>query len=237
MKITQAGIDLIKSRESCRLKAYKCPAGIWTIGYGHTGSEVHDGWEISQDEAETLLRSDLLVFDAGVQRDCAQSTDCQHSAMVSLAYNIGLGNFAKSSVMRLHNADRYAEAAQAFALWNKAGGKVLAGLVSRRAAEAALYLEDLPQETISAVPNADGEKSLTDSRTMNGQAIAGTATVAGTGLSALNAHSDTLSQITDQLGGIASYLPQIGYAIAALTIGGIALSIYGRWRDRQEGRA
>src|SRR6185369_5373997 len=146
MRLTQDGIDLIKARESCRLKAYKCPAGIWTIAYGHTGPEVHEGWEITQDEADALLRADLITFDAGVTRICSTGTDCQHSAMVSLAYNIGLGSFAKSSVARLHNAERYAEAAQAFALWNKAGSKVLAGLVARRAAESALYLKDTPVE-------------------------------------------------------------------------------------------
>ncbi|TAL05057.1 MAG: lysozyme, partial [Chloroflexota bacterium] len=88
MKLTSAGIDLIKSRESCRLKAYQCPAGIWTIGYGHTGPEVHDNLEITQGEADILLQSDLIIFDAGVSRICPSGTDCQHSAMVSLAYNI-----------------------------------------------------------------------------------------------------------------------------------------------------
>src|SRR5438132_3438694 len=168
MKLIADGIDLIKSRESCRLAAYRGPAGVWTIGYGHTGEEVHEGLSISQPDADALLAADLCIFDAGVSKTCPAGSDCQHAAMVSLAYNIGLSAFQKSSVARLHNYGRYAEAAQAFALWNKAGGKVQAGLVSRRAAEAALYLRDQPPESL---PTGEGEKPLAASRTLNGQVL------------------------------------------------------------------
>jgi lysozyme len=142
MTLIAEGIALITAFESCRLKAYRCPAGLWTIGYGHTGAEVHDGLTITQAEADGLLRTDLAKFDTGVLRLCPQSRDTQHAAMVSLAYNIGLGNFANSSVARLHNAGRYGYASKAFALWNRVDGEVLPGLTKRRAAEASLYLRD-----------------------------------------------------------------------------------------------
>lgn len=240
MKITADGLALIKNRESCRLKAYRCPAGIWTIGYGVTGDWVHEGLEITQEEADTLFLATVTTFDAGVQKTCPTASPCQHSACVSLSYNIGLGNFAKSSVARLHNAERYAEAAQAFALWNKAGGKVLPGLVSRRAAEASLYLQDIPQEQVAAVPNGDGEKPLSKSRGINGGALTGVGTIATVALpsikSALPAPED-IQSITDGLSGAVSYLPALGYLVAGLTLFGVGLTLWGRWHDRQEGRA
>lgn len=138
MKIGQRGLALIKQYEGCRLKAYKCPAGVWTIGYGSTGPHVGAGKVITQAEAEALLRQDLVRFERAVaQADSA--TQNQFDAMVSLAFNIGIGAFQKSSVLRKHNAGDHAGAKASFALWNKAGGRVLSGLVTRRAAEADLY--------------------------------------------------------------------------------------------------
>lgn len=230
MRISAAGINLIKSREGCKLKAYKCPAGIWTIGYGHTGPEVHEGMEVTDEEASTLLQADLLTFDAGASNHCPEATQSQHDALVCLAFNIGLGNFDKSSVARLHNAKKYAEAAQAFALWNRAGGKILPGLVARRAAEAALYLSDIPQES---APNADGEKPLFHSRTINGQAIAASATVIPAAGKFLP--EGWIDSLKDSLGMIPAGWAT--YAVLGLTILGIGISVYARWRDRAEGRS
>lgn len=234
MKIGQQGIDLIKSRESCRLKAYKCPAGIWTIGYGHTGAEVHEGLEITADEADTLLQSDLIVFDAGVSKTCPATSVCQQSAMVSLAYNIGLRNFAKSSVARLHNAERYGEAAQAFALWNKAAGVVLPGLVSRRAAEAALYLKEQPAEN---APTADGEKSLLQSRAINGQAIAGTGIAASAGISSLKESVASWADWQDTVTQLIPYFDNAKWILLMLVVFGVVMTLYARWHDRNAGRA
>jgi len=136
------------------LKAYQCPAGIWTVGYGHTGPEVHEALIITGSEADALLHADLKAFDAGVAKACPEATNGQHAAMVSLAFNIGLGNFTRSSVARLHNSRKYSEAAQAFALWNKTKGIVLAGLVARRASEAALYLSDTLTQDAAPEVNA-----------------------------------------------------------------------------------
>ena len=140
MKTSQEGIDLIKRFEGCKLEAYLCPANVWTVGYGHTGPDVIKGLKISQGTAEVLLRQDLAKFEAAVTKYAGPAFQNQFDAMVSLCYNIGQGNFSKSSVARLHKHGQFNGASAAFLLWNKAGGKILAGLVNRRKAERNLYL-------------------------------------------------------------------------------------------------
>lgn len=142
-QVNQATIDLIKRNEGCVLRTYRDSVGVPTIGYGHTGPDVTLGLEISQERAEELLRQDLAHFEDGVDdilADNVDTSDNQFGAMVSLAYNVGLGNFRKSSVLRDHNAGNHAAAADAFLLWDKAGGEVLTGLVRRRHEERQLYL-------------------------------------------------------------------------------------------------
>lgn len=141
-RINCAGLALIKAFEGLRLAAYRCPAGVWTIGYGHTGPDVKPGQRITAAEAEALLRGDLDRFESGVERalNGVVTTENQFAAMVSLAYNIGLGGFGRSAVLRLHKAGKFTLAANALLLWVKAGGRSLPGLVRRRTAERALYL-------------------------------------------------------------------------------------------------
>jgi lysozyme len=144
MRTNKAGLNLIKEFEGFRTKAYKCPAGVWTIGYGHTSMAgppaVKPGMVVSRTEAEAILRRDLKVFEDGVKSAIkVQLNSNQFSACVSLCYNIGVGAFSRSSVARFCNKGQWKKAADAFALWNKAGGKVLPGLTRRRAAEAALF--------------------------------------------------------------------------------------------------
>lgn len=140
MEINREGIELIKSFEGLRLTAYKCPSNVLTIGYGHTGTDVKEDMLINGDYAEFLLKKDLEKFEKGVLKLLKKpATTNQFSAMVSLAYNIGLGNFAKSSVLMNHNHGNFLEAAKYFLLWNKAGGKVLEGLKRRRILEKNLY--------------------------------------------------------------------------------------------------
>jgi lysozyme len=139
--VNQATVDLIKRNEGCRLEAYQDSVSVWTIGYGHTGPDVSEGLRITQEQAEELLRKDLERFQDGIDDAIGGDTsDNQYGAMVSLAFNIGLGNLRHSSVLRLHNAGDKAGAADAFLLWNKAGGRVLSGLDRRRQEERTLYL-------------------------------------------------------------------------------------------------
>jgi len=139
---SQACIDLIKRFEGSRNKVYRCPAGVLTIGVGHTGPDVKAGAVWTDKQIDAALKADLDRFTVAVRSliDDAPATQHQFDALVSLAFNIGTGAFARSSVLANHLKRRYPNAAAAFLLWNKGGGKVLPGLVARRAAEADLYL-------------------------------------------------------------------------------------------------
>lgn len=141
MKVNQKGIDLIKNFEGLRLKSYRCPAGVWTIGYGHTGKDVFEGMIITEAEAESILKKDLEKFEQGVEKavDVPLSED-QFSALVSFSFNLGLGNLSGSTLLKDLNKKEYQAAADEFPKWRKAGGKVLEGLVKRRAAERDLFL-------------------------------------------------------------------------------------------------
>jgi len=147
MKVNSEGYALIKKFEGCVLKAYKCPAGIWTIGYGNTfyedGMKVKEGDVITQSRAEELAKFIIDQFAVTIAPFILQPlNDNQFSACVSLAYNIGTGGFKRSSVFRKLNVNpNDATIADSFRLWNKGGGKVLKGLVRRREAEIALYFK------------------------------------------------------------------------------------------------
>jgi len=139
MRTSQQGLDLIKSFEGLRLSAYKCPADVWTIGYGTTAG-VKPGQVISKERAEELLREDVTKVEAQVLRTIkVQLKQGQFDALVSFTYNLGAGNLANSTLARLLNAGDYMGAAAQFDRWNKAGGKVMKGLVARRAAERAMF--------------------------------------------------------------------------------------------------
>ena len=144
MKTSQSGIALIIQFEGCRLTAYQDSVGVWTIGYGLTSAagfiKIYRGLKITQAQADEYLIETLAKFEASVMKVLNLSpSQNQFDAMVSLCYNIGGGNFAKSSVVRLFNLGDFEGAAKAFAMWNRAGNKVLAGLTTRRAKEAALF--------------------------------------------------------------------------------------------------
>lgn len=145
MLINQAGRNLIKTFEGCRLEAYRDSVGVWTIGYGHTSMAgppgVARGMKISQGEADALFDADVGKFAAQVEKLIKTPlNDFQFSAIVSLAYNIGLGNLRNSSALRAINTGRLDLVPGRIQLWTKAGGRTLAGLVKRRAAEAALFV-------------------------------------------------------------------------------------------------
>lgn len=142
MKINEAGLALIKSFEGCKLTAYKCPAQVWTIGYGSTGSHVKEGMTITVAQAEDLLTEDLARFEIGVEKlATVELNDNQFAALVSFAFNLGLKALEQSTLLRFVNEGKMREAAAEFAKWNRAKGKVLLGLTKRREAEKALFLK------------------------------------------------------------------------------------------------
>ena len=137
MKTTSKGVSLIKQFEGCRLKAYKCPAGVWTIGYGHTAG-VKEGDTITQDTAEAYLRNDLEKYEKAVMLydDIYRFNQNQFDALVSFAYNCGIGNLKN---LTQSGKRTIAQISAKLPLYNKAGGVVLRGLQRRRAAEKELF--------------------------------------------------------------------------------------------------
>jgi len=145
MEVNKAGKDLIKQFEGCKLKAYKCPAGLDTIGYGNTfypdGTKVKPGDVITQERANELL--DIIVEDFAkkVKPLIKQNlTDNNFSALISFAYNVGVGNLKSSTLLKKVNANPKDPSIKAeFNKWTRANNVVLSGLVKRREAEAKLY--------------------------------------------------------------------------------------------------
>lgn len=145
MSISIYGLRLLAKHEGLSLKAYKCPAGVWTIGYGNTyyedGTKVKEGDIITRERAEELLR--IIANDFATKVDALvkpKLTMQQFDALVSFAYNVGIANFAKSTLLKKVNANPLDLTIRAeFEKWNKSNGKVLKGLVTRRKEEADLY--------------------------------------------------------------------------------------------------
>lgn len=233
MKTSLRGIDLIKEYEGLKLTAYLCPTGVPTIGWGHTRSvtraDVNAQRRITEAEAERLLQEDLMTFERGVLSACTIAPNQhQFDAFVSLAYNIGVGAFQRSTALRRHNEGDFDAAANAIEMWNKGTingqRQVLRGLVRRRAAEKALYL--MPVEP-DVMPQAVGdEDTLLDSRTIKGGAVAGGATITA-----------LVADATEQVQALTFLSPEtLQMALAALALVGIGAVLYARWDDWRRGR-
>lgn len=146
MKTGERGLNLIKEFEGCKLSAYQCPAGVWTIGIGST--HYGDGTPVTKNKtlpnegaAMALLAATIGQYEKAVNATGVELTQNEYDALVCLCYNIGEGNFFKSTLVKMLKAgDDKAEIAKQFLRWDKAGGKPLAGLTRRRNAEAELFL-------------------------------------------------------------------------------------------------
>lgn len=147
MKVSDECIKMIKHHEGVRLKPYQDPIGLWTVGVGHLigdGKTLPIEWfrTLTIDEVDELLKSDLRKFERGVLRLCPNHlTQSRFDALVSFAFNVGLGNLQASTLRQKHNRNDVFGAAQEFLKWNKAGGRVLRGLTIRRQDESNLYLQ------------------------------------------------------------------------------------------------
>jgi lysozyme len=139
MNISQEGISLIKKFEGCELEAYKCAAGVWTIGYGHT-KDVKEGDSILKEDAESMLVHELQEYcndvDIAVKVDLKQN---EFDALVSWTYNLGLTNLNSSTMLKVLNEGKHNEVPAQMKRWNKASGQVKQGLVRRREAEALMF--------------------------------------------------------------------------------------------------
>ncbi len=141
LSYSDKGLALTKQFEGLRLTAYQDSVGIWTVGYGHTGPDVHPKLTISEEQATQLLLKDVESAVASVNHLVTVAlTQNQFDALVDFAFNIGAAKLANSTLLREINAGNFAAAAAQFPLWCHAGGVVLAGLLERRKAAQALFL-------------------------------------------------------------------------------------------------
>ena len=159
MKVSDAAIRMIKHHEGVRTRPYQCPALLWSVGVGHVIDPAHiavkyeerrnlqipAGWDrtLTMDEVDAILAQDLARFERGVARLCpaALGHQGQFDALVSFAFNVGLGNLQRSSIRMRYNRGDIEGAADAFLMWTKAAGRVLPGLVKRRNDERAMFLD------------------------------------------------------------------------------------------------
>lgn len=156
MKISQRGIELVKEFEGLYLTAYRCPAGVWTIGYGHTGGGVQPGDVITAERAEELLREDMATSERAVIKydRIYHWNQNQFDALTSFAFNVG-----SIDQLTAHGTRSIATIADKLLLYNKAAGKVMNGLVRRREAERALFIQPVEQQqsaTTDWIKEADG---------------------------------------------------------------------------------
>jgi lysozyme len=158
VKVSPAAIQMIKHHEGVKTRPYRCPALLWTVGVGHVIDPSHatvkyeerrnlpipEGWDrvLSMGEVDAILAQDLGRFERGVARLCPAALGHQgrFDALVSFAFNVGLGNLQRSGLRMKTNRGEFEDAAEEFLKWTKAGGRVLPGLVKRRNDERALYL-------------------------------------------------------------------------------------------------
>ncbi len=215
-EISAEGRALIQQFEGLSLTAYACPAGKWTIGYGHTEG-VQPGDKITKAHADSLLQADLVGYGQAVADGLGACEASQHEfdAMVSLAFNVGVAGFKGSTVLRLHRQGEHQGAARAFGMWNKAmvNGRLqeVPGLTRRRAAETAFYLTpdapgatDMPQ-VVAPPTSAAASKTV----------IAGGVTVAA-----------SIGSVADQVTPILSSIATTGASLkSVMQLGGAALSI------------
>jgi len=240
--IPWCAVEDMARREDCRLTAYRCPAGIWTVGWGETEGVTADmRW--TGDQADARLHQQLRRYAAKVEAMLTEhANENQLGALVSLGYNIGLGALAGSTVLRQHNAGQFANAARAFGLWDKARDpatgelRPLAGLTARRAAESALYLTPPAGAPADRMPQAvAGESPLSASPIARGGAVTAAAGAATAGATVV----DKLGEASGMLSGVRGLAQQVveavgvppGVLLAIVLIGaGIAVM---KWRAKQ----
>ena len=239
MKTSAEGVRRIHASEGFRATAYCCPAGVPTIGFGTTKGVTFEDVgvrTITMAEATQLAALDLLVFENAVNRLCKVTpTQAQFDAMCSLTYNIGVGAFTNSTVLRAHNRGDFMAAGRAFALFDKArvNGKltVMKGLTRRRAEESAIYLSSLPGPAFEPLPQAvEPESKLTASPINKASIIAGASAIAAGATEIKNA-------IIAVKAGVASLGDWLVPALLVAVVLACGFVVYQRFRQRKFGWA
>lgn len=236
MHMSVEGIEaLLKKFEGCKLKAYKCPAGIWTIGYGHTSAagapEVAQGMTITKAEANDILRRDLVKYEQGIKALLHQPvTQNQFDVLVDFAYNAGIGALKSSTLLKRVNAADFDAVPAEIMKWTKGGGKVLPGLVNRRRAEVGwwrdLDAEPIDEQEQRAEPDAIVPKTMVESKQ-------GNAALLTAGLGSVAAAKEVAAQAqdaSDTLGAFLNLLSNPNFVIMVVVVG-LAGAIW-YWRKK-----
>ena len=251
MQMSPGGMTaLLKKFEGCKLKAYRCPAGVCTIGYGHTSAAgapaVTDGMVITQQQCDDILSRDLVKFETAVHNMVHQTLNQhQFDVLVDFAYNAGIGNLQSSTLLKKVNAAKFDEVPAELMKWTKGGGKVLPGLVRRRQAESAWWVsgEDTAASTVKEEPTADEHEQRTDPDPVPVRTMAdskqGNAALVTAGLGSLGvakqvaAQAQDASDTADQLIGLFS---NPNFLIMSAIIGlGIAIWFFRKQHMEEHG--
>jgi lysozyme len=226
MRMSAAGLAIVKEFEGLRLKAYKCPAGVWTIGYGHTSAagkpKVNAELVITREDAEDILKRDLVQYEDCVREQVQIGiTQSQFDALVDFTYNVGTSQFSRSTLLKRVNAGRFDEVPAEFMKWIKGGGRELPGLVRRRRAEVKLWRgmdTDTPIHHDEARAEPDPPKaikSITQSREAN-------AAVAAGGLSTIAVVQEVLPIVREGGDLLSSLSPTILILFVIIAVAGAA---------------
>jgi len=220
MHMSPTGLKLLKDFEGCRLTAYQDIVGVWTIGYGFTAG-VKEGDTMTQAQCDERLVREIRAYESAVwEAVTGGATQAEFDSLVSFAWNVGIAGMQKSSVIKAHNRNDKQAAARAYGLWNKAGGKAIAGLTRRRAAEAALYLTAAEEPMPQAV---DAPKPVESSTTV---IAAGTAAVA-----TATQIAESFSRLKESVSGLEAWMP----VVSIVALAAIGYVIYERYRNRDRG--
>ena len=238
MHMSQGGLDnLLKKFEGCKLKAYRCPAGVCTIGYGHTSAagapEVRDGMIITQADAEDILKRDIVKYEIAVMDLVkVKLTQNQFDVLVDFAYNAGVGNLKSSTMLKKVNAGDLDAVPAELMKWTKGGGKVLPGLVRRRQAAGAWWSADqhVEEQEQRTDPDPVPVRTMADSK--QGNAALLTAGLGSVGVAKeVAAQAKDASDVADQFMGL---LSNTNFVIMVAIIGAGAAIWYWRKKNMDE---
>lgn len=223
--ISPDGLRTLKRLEGLVLETYRDAVGVLTIGYGHTGSEAFEGNRITKARAEELLMQDIKPAEEAIQNYVTVPlTKEQHSALVLFIFNVGVGAFKRSTLLKKLNQSDYLGAADEFLRWNKAGGKVLKGLSIRRNDERQMFLKGTGQvETEHKLESNIVADPVEPRRTLSEPGVQGTATLAAAG---------ALSELTTQLEPLAAYSDMVRMIWVGLSLVAIVFVIYKSKKDQ-----
>ena len=238
MHMSQGGLDnLLKKFEGCKLKAYHCPAGVCTIGYGHTSAagapEVVDGMIITQAVADAILKRDIVKYEIAVMDLVkVKLTQNQFDVLVDFAYNAGVGNLKSSTMLKKINSGDFDAVPAELMKWTKGGGKVLPGLVRRRQAAGAWWSADqhVEEQEQRTDPDPVPVRTMADSK--QGNAALLTAGLGSVGVAKeIAAQAKDASDVADQFMGL---LGNTNFVIMVAIIGAGAAIWYWRKKNMDE---